>query len=61
MKSKTWLNHFSLLLVGLLFSITVSAQQKTVEGKVLDNVSGTPLVGASVTVKGSENGVLTNA
>jgi hypothetical protein len=44
MKSKTWLNHFSLLLVGLLFSITVSAQQKTVEGKVLDNVSGTPLV-----------------
>lgn len=61
MKSKTWLNHFTVLMVGLFFSITSSAQQKTVEGKVLDNVSGTPLVGASVSVKGSENGVLTNA
>jgi TonB-linked SusC/RagA family outer membrane protein len=61
MKSKTWFNHFALVMVGLLFSISALAQQKTVEGRVLDNVSGTPLVGASVAVKGTEIGVLTNA
>lgn len=61
MKSSFRLYQLSMILVGFLFSLTVAAQQKTVEGRVLDNVSGTPLAGASVLVKGTEIGVLTNA
>jgi iron complex outermembrane receptor protein len=48
-------------MAGLFYCNTSLAQQKTVEGRVLDNVSGTPLAGASVTVKGTEVGVLTGA
>ena len=49
-------------LVVLLFAfigISVSAQDRTVTGKVTDAKDGAPLVAASVTVKGSTNGTAT--
>jgi iron complex outermembrane receptor protein len=61
MKSGFRLFQIIVLMAGLFFYNTASAQQKKVEGRVLDNVSGTPLAGASVAVKGTEIGVLTNA
>lgn len=61
MKPKTNLLRCLFISMGVLLTAFASAQSRTVEGRVLDNVSGTPLVGASVTVKGAENGVLTNA
>lgn len=61
MKPKTKLLRGLLMTMGLFLTALVSAQTRTVEGRVLDNVSGTPLVGASVAVKGTEIGVLTNA
>lgn len=61
MKPKTKLLRGLLMTMGLFLTALASAQTRTVEGRVLDNVSGTPLVGASVAVKGTEIGVLTNA
>ncbi|MEY4334911.1 MAG: hypothetical protein RLZZ196_3661, partial [Bacteroidota bacterium] len=49
-------------LVVLLFAIigiSVSAQERTVTGKVTDAKDGAPLVAASVTVKGSNQGTAT--
>jgi len=51
-------------LVVLLFAIigiSVSAQDRTVTGKVTDTRDGTPLVAVSVTVKGSNKGTVTAA
>jgi len=51
-------------LVVLLFAIigiSVSAQDRTVTGKVTDAKDGSPLVAASVTVKGSTKGTTTAA
>ena len=39
----------------------VSAQQKTITGKITDSKDGSPLVGASVTVKGTGTGTQTKA
>ena len=55
--SKWWLISF--LLLFQLLSIGVFAQQKRVEGTVTD-AKGSPLEGASVTVKGSSTGVVTD-
>lgn len=50
------------LLFTLLFSfsILIQAQDFTIKGKIFDASSGTPLLGASVLVKGSYNGVTTD-
>ncbi len=51
-------------LVGLLacvFTLFAQAQTKTVTGKVTDSKDGSPLVGASVLVKGSTTGAQTGA
>ena len=51
-------------LVVLLFAIigiSASAQDRTVTGKVTDEKNGTPLVAASVTVKGTNKGTTTAA
>ena len=51
-------------LVVLLFAIigiSASAQDRTVTGKVTDEKNGAPLVAASVTVKGTNNGTTTAA
>ena len=51
----------SFLWVLLLPALTVFAQSRTISGKVTDSKDGTPLSGVSVTVKGSSNGVQTDA
>jgi TonB-dependent SusC/RagA subfamily outer membrane receptor len=51
-------------LVGLfacLFLLSSQAQNKTITGKVTDSKDGSPMVGASVTVKGSTLGTQTGA
>ncbi len=47
------------LLVGLLFSVSAFAQDISVKGVVQDS-NGDPLVGATVTVKGTQTAVATN-
>ncbi|MBE7176848.1 MAG: TonB-dependent receptor [Mucilaginibacter polytrichastri] len=53
-----------LLLFGVLWCMlcTVAlAQNKTITGKITDKADGSPLVGVSVTVKGSSTGTVTDA
>lgn len=57
-------NQFRAMVLVLLMAVvslgTVSAQAITVTGTVTDAKDGTPLVGCSVSVKGTTNGVITN-
>ena len=57
-------NQFRAVMLVLLMAVvslgTVSAQAITVSGTVTDAKDGTPLVGCSVSVKGTTNGVITN-
>ncbi|TWV14047.1 TonB-dependent receptor [Bacteroidaceae bacterium HV4-6-C5C] len=48
-----------LLLIGLFFSICVSAQVSTIHGKVVDS-SGEPVIGANILLKGTSNGTITD-
>lgn len=50
--------HF-LILAGLLVTMAASAQQFTVKGTVRD-MSGEPIIGANVMVKGTSNGSITD-
>src|ERR1700710_1417227 len=50
----------SLILLCVLFTQTAFSQNKTITGKVSDD-KGAPIIGASVSVKGTKNGVNTNA
>ena len=53
-------NYLRLILIlFLLFSATMSAQENAVTGKVVDN-TGMPLPGVNVVVKGSSKGVQTD-
>jgi outer membrane receptor protein involved in Fe transport len=56
---KNYLLHFSLFSL-LLIAFTASAQQVTISGEVKDPTSSEPLVGASVIIKGTENGAATD-
>ena len=56
------LHNVQQLLFVALFSVlavTASAQSKTVTGSVVDN-TGEPVIGASVVVKGTTNGTITD-
>jgi iron complex outermembrane receptor protein len=44
----------------LFFSHSLSAQQKTITGKILDQESGQPLPGVTVAVRGTNNAAVTN-
>ena len=57
--SSTQLRSF-LLLVGLLLTAAVFAQQRTVTGTLTDESSGDPLIGASILVKGTTRGTVTD-
>lgn len=46
-------------LIACLFAITAQAQNKTITGRVTDSKDGSPLVGASVVVKGTKTGTQT--
>ena len=48
----------SLIFICVLFTQLAFSQSKTISGKVLDD-KGAPIIGASVTVKGSKGGVTT--
>ena len=50
---------FSLLLMALCLSVQANAQRK-VSGKVLDGATKEALIGASVVVKGTTKGALTD-
>jgi TonB-linked SusC/RagA family outer membrane protein len=50
-----------LWLIFLLVSVTVSAQERTVTGKVTDQQTGLPMAGVSINVKGTSTGTTTNA
>ncbi len=47
--------------IACLCTFFVQAQTKTISGKVTDSKDGSPMVGASVTVKGSKTGTQTGA
>ncbi len=49
----------SIYLTALLLSMTVMGQQRTISGSVKD-IDGEPLIGASVMVKGTSTGVITD-
>lgn len=57
-------NQFRAMMLVLLMAVvslgTVSAQAITVTGTVTDAADGTPIVGCSVLIKGTTNGVITN-
>jgi iron complex outermembrane receptor protein len=44
----------------LFFSFSLFAQQKTITGKIVDQESGQPLAGVTVSVKGTKTAVVTN-
>lgn len=44
----------------LVLSFSLNAQVKTIKGKVIDGVSGTPLPGCYITVKGTNKGVVSD-
>jgi TonB-linked SusC/RagA family outer membrane protein len=50
-----------LVLVFSLFSLALSAQNRTVSGRVTNKTSGQPIAGATVQVKGATTTALTNA
>ncbi len=51
---------FSTLLIGLLFSFSVYAQDITVKGRVTDAKNGEAIIGASVSIKGTTQGTITD-
>ncbi|MFV0537270.1 MAG: SusC/RagA family TonB-linked outer membrane protein [Dysgonomonas sp.] len=59
LKSKNVTRFFLFFLFGIFFSASMIAQQSTVRGIVKDK-SGEPIIGASVSVKGTTNGVATD-
>ena len=58
-KSLSCLHRHLLLFIGLLLTMTVSAQSITVTGVVTD-AAGETIIGANVTVKGTTNGSITD-
>lgn len=58
MRNKT--SRLSMLLIMLLFGTLGSMAQQLVRGKVLDEKTGDPLIGVSVSVKGTSSGTITD-
>ncbi len=54
-----WVRGFSVLLLMLFLGSAIQAQERTITGKITDSKDGSPLVGATVTVKGSTRGTST--
>lgn len=59
LKSKNVARFFLFFLFGIFCSVDILAQQGTIKGIVKDK-SGEPVIGASVSVKGTTNGVATD-
>ncbi|HQD09777.1 MAG TPA: SusC/RagA family TonB-linked outer membrane protein, partial [Flavihumibacter sp.] len=56
-----WVRRMPALLLLLLLCSVVQAQDRVITGKITDSKDGSPLVGATVTVKGTTQGVSTGA
>ena len=54
------LRFITVLLLSIICSFTVYAQDKTVTGKVISGTDQMPLPGVSVLVKGTSSGTVTN-
>jgi len=61
MMIKRLLTGSTLLILCVLFTHALSAQNKTITGKITDSKDGSPVVGASVQAKGSKKGTSTGA
>ena len=59
LEKASWLNSLFLLVCLVLSGTTVSAQEKTVTGVVTDSFNE-PLIGVSIIVQGTSNGVVTD-
>ena len=59
-KKKMKLYHSVLFVLFLFCSMTMNAQQKTISGKVTETATGEPIIGASVAVKGTSLGAVTD-
>ncbi len=55
-----WKNIFSSLFVGILFSFSAYGQNIVVNGKITDSQTGEAIIGASVFVKGTGSGTITD-
>lgn len=60
MNEMSMLRKILLLLIGVMSYLGVGAQNLTVQGVVLDEVDNSPIPGASVLVKGTTRGTITN-
>jgi TonB-dependent starch-binding outer membrane protein SusC len=60
MRIKLTLFRLWILSGFLLFSNLIFAQQKTISGKVMDATAGQPVIGSTVSVKGSKQATQTN-
>ncbi len=56
-----WVRGLSTLLLLLFLGSAIQAQERTITGKITDSKDGTPLIGATVTVKGSTRGTSTGS
>lgn len=62
MKERLHMVRFSFLcIMGVLFSLSSFAQERVISGKLTDFADGSPLIGASIVVKGTSNGTVTDA
>ncbi len=61
MPIKRLLRSSSLLILCVLFTHVLLAQNKTITGKITDSKDGSPIVGATVQAKGSKKGTSTGA
>lgn len=59
-KKKEKLSKFFLLIVGLILFIPVSAQVISLKGTVKESLTGEPIIGANVAVKGTTNGTISD-
>lgn len=61
MKHQFIIRYAVFMLLAVLGTVTLLAQQKTITGKIIDQATGQPLQGATINVKGSLQSVTVNA
>ena len=55
-----WMKHISIFVAVFCFCFVASAQNFSLSGTVVDQDQNMPLLGATVLVKGTQNGVTTD-